>query len=869
MLSGNEDVLDLSYLTAYKNATFSGNFNPETGKAYVDEVEVLFNKSAAAKGYPEDDGAAIKKVVKRTGPVVKTSRTQTLPPGSMSTTGGKKKKGKGGKKRKQQQSDTVGRSSSSGGNVKGLSARQEFMKDISNTGEVSGRRVKTVDNDYDYHQLDGTFPHLLGVVEPFDETVLTHAEMLMSGVQRGIPSVPKHRKTYIQCMVDPSVMRTMGSGFQKTVDMREGLALETRQAITAKYPEWIELRENYFRQLELKAEKVRDNIMGGIANGGGDAIRQQFLLLLLAIRKVTVRIIGEYELQCLTVQKDPHNHEARTAANDIVKYIFSIPRCFEPFNGSPFCDWVGVDFEMNPLISRTNIAGGDAVLSSSRGAEQNRTLLGSFGTLGIDTVLAMSESETEQANYVNGILHYIYRERSALGDDLTYYQGSEQRTIMKREHHQHAHDKQRTTHFAGEMKITDVNADVSDDSTEFLGGGGSSYTGRNNDGENGNDEDDDDDGTAGMGIAYNDDHEQHNNHIDRLIRQTTSSVNKALRLSRDKKLLLLGNTKMRSYWRAWRRVYRNEQAVCDSLEQRDVRNMRQCFDSFVRNQWTCVKFRGIQRRGHLRQVAQTLQAWKGYTQWARRFNDIFRRSVRHTKVKILYAMKEFAETVFENRRFQYNSDMRHYSAVFKALQRNVVLSKHELARRLKHAKKNRMVDSFIDRVVLHMLFTRWRKRNHMLHGVDNLTDLVEKTMLKDALVRWYLTAHGPKSQRNARRIAAAKGFVLSLRKSVEGTVRTSYEKVSDKVITSAKKVHRAIKGPPPPTKEEMEEMRASAEALRKSRMANALRFGREQQSERQKELVRATFFFDDVTERTWGNKEEGNKDDDDEDDDAN
>ena len=112
---------------------------------------------------------------------------------------------------------------------------------------------------------------------------------------------------------------------------------------------------------------------------------------------------------------------------------------------------------------------------------------------------------------------------------------------------------------------------------------------------------------------------------------------------------------MKWWWRAWRRVYANELRVADALIVQSSRNLRQCFDPLNRNQWVCVKFRGLQQRAHKRLVHQTLDGWKAYSAWTKRFNDIFNRFVRHTKRKILYAMHEFAETVFENRQFRYHS----------------------------------------------------------------------------------------------------------------------------------------------------------------------------------------------------------------------
>ena len=50
MLSESEDLIDAAYSSAYKAATFKGNYNPETRKAYADEAIQLFGKGQENQG---------------------------------------------------------------------------------------------------------------------------------------------------------------------------------------------------------------------------------------------------------------------------------------------------------------------------------------------------------------------------------------------------------------------------------------------------------------------------------------------------------------------------------------------------------------------------------------------------------------------------------------------------------------------------------------------------------------------------------------------------------------------------------------------------------------------------------------------------
>ena len=58
-------------------------------------------------------------------------------------------------------------------------------------------------------------------------------------------------------------------------------------------------------------------------------------------------------------------------------------------------------------------------------------------------------------------------------------------------------------------------------------------------------------------------------------------------------------------------------------------------------------------------------------------------------------------------------------------------------------------------------------------------------------------------------------------------MRTSVDKLATSMRHGVRKARDAIKGPPPPTETEQQAMRAAAEAQRKSRMVNALRYARE------------------------------------------
>ena len=299
----------------------------------------------------------------------------------------------------------------------------------------------------------------------------------------------------------------------------------------------------------------------------------------------------EYKTQSLAVHRDESDHSACDAADHLCKYMFSVPYCMDSFNQYPFTEWTGVDLSVNPLVTKTKLNGESSIISPRReGIASIQRLANGTMEYGnyASTVLDLDDKEAGQCKYVNDMLWYIVQQRAALGDDLSSYVRSELVTPQK-------------DHLRG-LIDTEKRSNSADESAEPP------------DMDSDTDTDADADQAHASKSALN---------IDGLMTRTAESINRALKHSRDKKLLLLGKTRKAALFRAWKRVYKSELTVLDATLLRDTRNLRQCFDSLRVNHWRCVKFRGIQENSHRRVVHEILTAWKAVLQFCQKVHKHF------------------------------------------------------------------------------------------------------------------------------------------------------------------------------------------------------------------------------------------------------
>ncbi len=617
----------------------------------------------------------------------------------------------------------------------------------SSNSNIATRRIKTANNDDIYKKLDGSIPESMQIVEAFDHANLTHVELFNVGIQRMIPSEPKHNQTYIQGLASVSELVAAGNTFKKQTDLRGSVSLADKQSSTAKAPEWIDLRDNYMRQVRMSAEKIFKSIDSGETNRLGPSTKQHFALLLIAHRKVTLRILSEYEFQREKLQGDQENESLRNNLRSLEEYLVGVPTCLDFINREPFWTWLGVEMLSNPFATVFRLDGTPALLSKLYGSPHH-----------LHPVLEMAEDEVEKCLEMSSLLWRIYQSE--------------------------LHRPRRP--FGPKVRSDDGNESNSEEETE----------------------------NKTKAVIYRD--EKDDNRIKLLIQRTNSTVHEALNFSRERKVFMLGLAPIKTYWMLWKKSYQNNLKVSEALYSRACRNTRKCFDRLVQNVWQSVKFRSLQQNYHKRIVLITFGAWKEYRLWCARFQNIFRRSVRHILRYRLDLMIKFTKECNGVRSFYRKNKARIYAQVFKALVNNTKLSKFLLKKRL----ERKSTISFYDRFLCQCSFSRWTQRGQVIAKLDKLEEFVESIELKQALVKWVLFAYGPRSQRRARSISKAKQFILDLRDSFEKRASTTYRYISESL---------AAYSPLPTAKEqhELEQKRyEGGEHKRKLRIKQALEYAK-------------------------------------------
>ena len=188
-----------------------------------------------------------------------------------------------------------------------------------------------------------------------------------------------------------------------------------------------------------------------------------------------------------------------------------------------------------------------------------------------------------------------------------------------------------------------------------------------------------------------------------------------------------------------------------------------------------------------------------------------KRSTSHALRYYFEAMKDFTHNNHDVRIFRRRNNIRVWAIGFSALKHNMTISKYELRKRLEQGKS----ETFLHRCTRYSLFQRWKRRNELIVELDDLEELIELKLMKDAIVRFYLNAHGPRSLRFQKKVAQVKeGFEHQW-----GNVKAgiSYVGVGIKALVATIRKYR-------PTKEMIKEKEEKGENTRRLRLMHALEF---------------------------------------------
>jgi len=267
---------------------------------------------------------------------------------------------------------------------------------------IATRRMPSAHNDDVYHMLDGTMPETTQMVHSFDHSNLTHTELFNVGMQKMIPSDAKHKQTNIQQLASPSAMLAAGTHFKKSTNLQGAVALSVKQQAVSKMPEWLDLRDNYMRQMRICASKIITSAKEGDVQFLNASTKQHFTLLLIALRKVTIRILQEYEYQMGVYVSDIENDTARETLRSLEEYLTEVPNCLDFINQEPFLSWLGLETTLNPLLTVHRLDGSPALLSNLHGAATR-----------LHPLLEMNEDDIDHSLDMSALMWRIFKAEQA------------------------------------------------------------------------------------------------------------------------------------------------------------------------------------------------------------------------------------------------------------------------------------------------------------------------------------------------------------------------------------------------------------------------------------------------------------------------
>ena len=133
-------------------------------------------------------------------------------------------------------------------------------------------------------------------------------------------------------------------------------------------------------------------------------VRRHLMLLLVAVRKVTLRTIQEYEQQRVNSEDDPDNEHAAASAQLLHKYLADVPDSLLCLQREPFNSWMGLHAANNPLLMPHRLDGTPGAFVS---AGNNRAMK-------VNSVLECPEDELQYMTEMSAVLFRVQQEDALL-----------------------------------------------------------------------------------------------------------------------------------------------------------------------------------------------------------------------------------------------------------------------------------------------------------------------------------------------------------------------------------------------------------------------------------------------------------------------
>ena len=162
--------------------------------------------------------------------------------------------------------------------------------------------------------------------------------------------------------------------------------------------EWIGLRQNYIHQVESLEKYER---MCGAAQVLSEISMPNFYSLLIAIRKITIRIADHYRM--IILQKE-------TPMNllEIHSYVVGMATDMDVLDRQPFINWTGLHFTLNPFVCGYRIDGNISTAMADLNVVSKKT--DQSNPAMIPPELVMDQFETSDCRDLGAVVFGAYME---------------------------------------------------------------------------------------------------------------------------------------------------------------------------------------------------------------------------------------------------------------------------------------------------------------------------------------------------------------------------------------------------------------------------------------------------------------------------
>ena len=395
------------------------------------------------------------------------------------------------------------------------------------------------------------------------------------------------------------------------------------------FPEWTSLRDNYIQQLQnlnYHQELVQKT------DAINDISIPNFIGLLLAIRKISFRIVDKYRQIILYGEKYENFKEMNA-------YIIKMATDVNCINRQPFVDWMGISPLFNTFFSDRKIDGTTALFADRPEPPKGIKIQGLGEDSGSEDVCKALHRElyAKKPVYMRKELLMTDREREMV-EELGKVIWHAYCTYQEAMHHKQAAEtiqsmvaRDHDENFENEH-ITPVPADVQE---ELLQKGGAL--------------------------------ENHS------LMQIASNASLVTSFSNIRPLHLKNHLKVS--WRKWRRLFTITTGLRNMQEGRIYCIKRKVLYGWQKYSWQNIEFRRLQQRRWMQLLTFTFDGWCQYLYWCRKFNRVLKAANHENMRRVLKRMRIFSLYVHDNRKFKWKQFHMPLIVTFRALRDNAKINK--------------------------------------------------------------------------------------------------------------------------------------------------------------------------------------------------